>query len=169
MARFKEILADFFYAASHFLTVLLVLALCAVLIGWRLQHLFDVTAADANPTETVNSEINIANLSEDTTPKGFDIKVLIPEGTDLDGICRILFEANLITNTEEFTKLMEGNSLTDRVHFGTFQLNTTMTPDEIAATITQPPAVTEETSEEEPSEESDPAPPEPEKTVPSEE
>lgn len=145
MQKITTFFKDLIYDTSHIILILAVVFTSIFLLTWRLDHLYTL-ALQAQKSSTASSSDKIQieeEFNPDLAAKGLDIMVLLPEGTDVEGIAQILLDAHLIDDAASFITYLQDNSLKDKIQYGTHELNTLYDIPKISEILTTPPETTE--------------------------
>lgn len=130
MDKFLEKVKDILYHFFDYIFIGLVMIIIGLIINWRLDMMFDRNQAKSNADITSPSqieEIDSDNEIEDKKETQDDevpakvINITIPEGSVSSDIGKILEEANLIDDLEDFDKKVYELDLASSLKPGDFE------------------------------------------------
>lgn len=150
MDKFWDKIKDFLYDSMDYLLIILVIAIVAGIIGWRLDVLFDNDLAE-NASKKDKIEVS-KNKDAENNGKAPDKKtneteqdnqtsesketeemiiVTIPKGSTSQKITHILLEKKLIKDKEEFLETARKLQLETKLKYGEFEIKPGSTYEEI--------------------------------------
>lgn len=96
---------------------------------------YTVEEEQESKTEQAEYEAKVEEEhQEQQSPTEMDL--VIEQGMSLQAIAEKLYEAKMINDPEQFVSFLDENNYSTKVQVGEFKLNTEMTDEEIANTIT---------------------------------
>ncbi len=137
MSKFWEKTKDFLYDSVDYLLMLLVIAIVAGIIGWRLDILFANDLPENVPKkdeiEASKEKETQQNKDSDSTKKDNEetVKIVIPKGSSGEEIADILLEKNLIKDKKEFLETAEKTKLVTKLKPGEFEIKSNSSYEEI--------------------------------------
>lgn len=114
---------DTLYDIFEYILMLLIVGIAVLVILWRLEVLFNEQLPIVSKTSSaIESTLGIEKSATlNSSLIGEKIKVNISEGTSLEGITKILFDYELISDKFVFLKLLNDNFTEENKPFGEFQ------------------------------------------------
>lgn len=114
---------DTLYDILEYILMLLIVGIAVLVILWRLEVLFNEQLPIVSKTSSaIESTLGIEKSATlNSSLIGEKIKVNISEGTSLEGITKILFDYELISDKFVFLKLLNDNFTEENKPFGEFQ------------------------------------------------
>ena len=152
MNKILEKAKDFFYDATDYILILVIVASVSGIIVWRLDLLFDKNSdgslvnSDVTVSENDKSSSNKKDeLSSDKTDsdliekekdskKGI-VNISIPEGSLPPTIANILLENGLISDKYEFLKKSQDMGLDTKLRSGEYEINKNSSLEDIVKII----------------------------------
>ena len=137
MKRFVSFMKDTIYDLNIFLFTLIVIALVGFVLQNRIHAMYtnDYSSQRENANNSL-SEVKVENVYPDHNAPKIDISVILPEGTSTIDTSRILVEAKVISDPEEFINYLRTNNLEDSVQNGEFTISKEATLEEVVNIIT---------------------------------
>jgi cell division protein YceG involved in septum cleavage len=155
MKKFTESVKDFMYDAIDYILILVVIAVVAGIIGWRLDILFakdtNVNTTSKNKIETSKqsnnsndskdntnvSQSDKNNNSENSSSSAQKINVVIPEGALCPKIADILLQKGVIKDKKEFLAKASELKLDTKLKSGEYQLSPSSSLEDILKTLSK--------------------------------
>jgi hypothetical protein len=161
LKKLVNAIKDFFYESTDYAIILMIVAVIGIILIWRLNILFsfdiskdliqdgdqipvennipDESPADTPDNEDPSDQDNDSpnNTSEDNNPSGETrtIMVTIPSGSSAQAIAEILYNKNLISDTDEFIQRSVSLGMDTKLKSGEFEITSDMVLDEIIKEI----------------------------------
>lgn len=123
MKNKREPIKDFFYNISDYILILLIIVFVFGVLFWRLNILFDIPTEDSisKNIDFINSKQSQDKLDE-LRSDGNYIMIDIPEEADENTIALILYEDNLIDDTDLFIERLDELKLNDSLNYGEYKI-----------------------------------------------
>lgn len=141
MNKFTNKIKDLFYDTTDYAIILLVVVVVALIIGWRLDILFDENIdKEAAPKETIETPAEETKPKEDLIEKekqqqkGIN-EVVIPEGSTPDSIAILLQEKGIIANKFQFLKRSDEMGATSKLSPGKYKFSKDTTLEDVIKEI----------------------------------
>lgn len=125
-------LRDFIYDVIDIFMIIIIFVLVGFIVFTRVNTLMAMPidrGSNRQPASDTISVLPKENVEDKTT--AIEISVIIPQGVDAHGIGRILTDAGLISNSEEFIKALTDRNLLESATPGTYAINPLTTLDEL--------------------------------------
>lgn len=161
MKKLINAIKDFFYESTDYAIILMIVAVIGVILIWRFNILFsfDISKDPIQDGDEIPIETTIPDESQENTPDGQEasdtdnenpddseiddttanetrtVMVTIPSGSSAQSIAEILYNKNLISDTDEFIQRSIALGMDTKLKSGDFEITSDMGLDEIIKEI----------------------------------
>jgi cytoskeletal protein RodZ len=162
LKKLVNAIKDFFYESTDYAIILMIVIAIGVILIWRFNILFsfDISKKPIQDGDEIPIETNIPDESEDETPEDQNpsdqdndsqddstndessqtdgtrtIKVTIPSGSSAQSIGEILYNKNLISDSDEFIQRSVELGMDTKLKSGDFEITSAMGLDQIIKKI----------------------------------
>lgn len=134
MKKLIEFIKDTIYDFSHIMWILIIIVAVGAVVGFQSVTLFsrDYTT-DVAKEAPVKEESTVAKVAEEV-PK--TVQVTIPEGANYVDISKILIDAGVITDEEDFVKKIQDQGLEEAIIPGVYEIQLGAEPEVVLEAIT---------------------------------
>lgn len=130
--KFINFLRDTIYDLYQYILMLIILGVVVFVLHHSITTMF---TTDYNKIQ--HSAVDQAKVAETREEKATDFSLTIPENFSTLDISKILVDAQVITNEEQFIHYINENKLSDKLLPGQYVFHKNMTPEEIISVFEQ--------------------------------
>ncbi|SHI65381.1 YceG-like family protein [Dethiosulfatibacter aminovorans DSM 17477] len=162
MKKLINAIKDFFYESTDYAIILMIVVVIGVILIWRFNILFsfDISKNPIQDGDEIPIETNIPDETQENTPGDQDpsdtdneipddstvdnnspedeirtVMVTIPSGSSAQSIAEILYNKNLISDSDEFIQRSIELGMDTKLKSGDFEITSDMGLDEIIKEI----------------------------------